>query len=112
MYPKQLYQAQSIYNRNKDNFRDIKIAIYDDLLVDDNLENLDHLFNILIIKDIAFISKKLGVDISYDSNHPEFFYVLGFIAYLVGANHLIGGLQGNDIDTKIRITDYFDKMKE
>jgi SpoVK/Ycf46/Vps4 family AAA+-type ATPase len=112
MYPKQLYQSQNIYNRNKDNFRDIKIAIYDQLAVDSDLENIDALFNTLIIKDIAFVSKKLNVDISYNSSHPEFFYILGFIAYLVNANHLISGLQGNDIDTKIRITDYFDKMKE
>ena len=112
MYPKQLYQSQSLYNRNKDNFRDIKIAIYDQLSVDSDLENVDVLFNTLIIKDLSFVSKKLNVDISYDSNHPEFFYILGFVAYLVNANHLINGLQGNDIDTKIRITDYFDKMKE
>jgi len=112
MYPKQLYQSQSLYNRNKDNFRDIKIAIYDQLSVDADLDNVDALFNTLIIKDISFVSNKLNVDISYDSNHPEFFYILGFVAYLVNANHLINGLQGNDIDTKIRITDYFDKMKE
>lgn len=112
MYPKQLYQSQSLYNRNKDNFRDIKIAIYDQLSVDSDLDNVDALFNTLIIKDISFVSNKLNVDISYDSNHPEFFYILGFVAYLVNANHLINGLQGNDIDTKIRITDYFDKMKE
>ena len=112
MYPKQLYQSQSLYNKNKDNFRDIKIAIYDQLSEDSDLENIDALFNTLIIKDIAFVSKKLNVDISYNSSHPEFFYILGFVAYLVNANHLISGLQGNDIDTKIRITDYFDKMKE
>jgi stage V sporulation protein K len=112
MYPKQLYQAQSLYNKNKDNFRDVKIAIYDKLAVDSDLEDIDVLFNTLIIKDISFVSKKLNVDISYNSSHPEFFYILGFIAYLVNANHLISGLQGNDIDTKIRITDYFDKMKE
>lgn len=112
MYPKQLYQALILYNKNKDNFRDIKIAIYDNLAIDGELENADHLFNTLIIKDIAYVSQKLNVDISYDSNHPEFFYILGFIAYLVGANNLIGGLQGNDLNTKIRITDYFDKMKE
>lgn len=112
MYPKQIYQSQSIYNRNKDNFRDIKVAIYDQLAVDSDLEDIDALFNTLIIKDIAFVSKKLNVDISYNSSHPEFFYILGFIAYLVNANHLISGLQGNDNDTKIRITDYFDKMKE
>jgi len=112
MYPKQLYQAQNLYNRNKDNFRDIKIAIYDQLAVDSDLEDIDALFNTLIIKDIAFVSKKLNVDISYNSSHPEFFYILGFIAYLVNANHLISGLQGNDINTKIRITDYFDKMKD
>jgi len=112
MYPKQLYQAQSLYNKNKDNFRDIKIAIYDDLAINGELENLDHLFNTLIIKDIAFVSQKLNVDISYNSNHPEFFYILGFIAYLVEANHLIAGLQGNDLDTKILITDYFDKINE
>jgi SpoVK/Ycf46/Vps4 family AAA+-type ATPase len=112
MYPKQLYQAQGLYNRNKDNFRDIKIAIYDQLSIDSDLENIDALFNTLIIKDISFVRKKLNVDISYNSNHPEFFYILGFVAYLVNANHLINGLQGNDIDTKIIITDYFDKMKE
>jgi SpoVK/Ycf46/Vps4 family AAA+-type ATPase len=112
MYPKQLYQAQNLYNRNKDNFRDIKIAIYDQLAVDSDLEDIDALFNTLIIKDIAFVSKKFNVDISYNSSHPEFFYILGFIAYLVNANHLISGLQGNDINTKIWITDYFDKMKD
>ncbi len=112
MYPKQLYQAQIIFNKNKDNFRDIKIAIYEDLTLDAELESIDHLFNTLIIKDIAYLSKKLNVNISYESSNPEFFYILGFIAYLVGANHLIGGLQGNDTETKIRITDYFDKMKE
>ena len=112
MYPKQLYQALSIYNKNKDNFRDIKIAIYDDLSNGGELDNVDHLFNTLIIKDISYVSRKLNVDISYNSNHPEFFYILGFIAYLVGANHLIGGLQGNDLDTKIRITDYFDGINE
>lgn len=112
MYPKQLYQAQSIYIRNKDNFRDIKIAIYDDLELYGELDNLDNIFNTLIIKDISFVSRKINVNISYESNNPEFFYILGFIAYLVNATHLIGGLQGNDLDTKIRITDYFDKMKE
>jgi AAA+ superfamily predicted ATPase len=112
MYPKQLYQALSLYNKNKDNFRDIKIAIYDNLSNDGDFDNIDHLFNTLIIKDITYISRKLNVDISYNSNHPEFFYILGFIAYLVGANHLIGGLQGNDLDTKIRITDYFDGINE
>jgi stage V sporulation protein K len=112
MYPKQLYQSQSLYNKNKDNFRDIKIAIYDQLSEDSDLENIDALFNTLIIKDIAFVSKKLNVDISYNSSHPEFFYILGFVAYLVNANHLISGLQGNDLESKIRITDYFDKMKE
>ena len=114
MYPKQLYQAQSLFNRNKDNFRDIKIAIYDDLsiAIGDDFESLDRVFNTLVIKDIDFLSQKLNVEISYDSNHPEFFYILGFVAYLVNANHLIGGLQGNDLDTKIRITDYFDAIKE
>jgi stage V sporulation protein K len=112
MYPKQLYQAQALYNKNKDNFRDIKITIYDDLSIDGELENTDYLFNTLVIKDIAFICRKLNVDINYNSNHPEFFYILGFIAYLVGANHLIGSLQGNDLDTKLRLTNYFDKMKE
>ena len=112
MYPKQIYQAQSLYNKNKDNFRDIKIAIYDDLSSEEDLENIDSLFNTLIIKDIEFISSKLNIDITYQSSHPEFFYILSFIAYLMDANHLIGGLQGNDIDTKIRLTDYFDKLKE
>jgi SpoVK/Ycf46/Vps4 family AAA+-type ATPase len=112
MYPKQLYQAQSIYNRNKDNFRDIKIAIYDDLANNGDIDNIDQLFNALIIKDIEFLASKLNVDISFDSNHPEFFYILGFVAYLVEANHLVSGLQGNDYDTKIRITDYFDKIRE
>jgi hypothetical protein len=79
MYPKQLYQSQSLYNKNKDNFRDIKIAIYDQLSEDSDLENIDALFNTLIIKDIAFVSKKLNVDISYNSSHPEFFYILGFV---------------------------------
>ena len=101
MYPKQIYQAQSLFNKNKDNFRDIKIAIYDDLSSEGDLENIDSLFNTLIIKDIEFISSKLSIDITYQSNHPEFFYILSFIAYLMNANHLIGGLQGNDIDTKI-----------
>ena len=41
MYPKQLYQAQNLYNRNKDNFRDIKIAIYDQLAVDSDLEDIE-----------------------------------------------------------------------
>ena len=112
MYPKQIYQAQSLFNKNKDNFRDIKIAIYDDLSSERDLENIDSLFNTLIIKDIEFISSKLNIDITYQSNHPEFFYILSFIAYLMNANHLIGGLQGNDLDTKIRLTDYFDKLKE
>jgi hypothetical protein len=81
MYPKQLYQAQSLYNKNKDNFRDIKIAIYDELALDTELENVEHLFNTLIIKDIAYICKKLNIDLNYGSNHPEFFYVLSFVAY-------------------------------
>jgi stage V sporulation protein K len=112
MYPKQIYQAQSLFNKNKDNFRDIKIAIYDDLSGQGDLDNVDSLFNTLIIKDIEFISRKLNIDITYQSNHPEFFYILSFIAYLMNANHLIAGLQGNDLDTKIRLTDYFDKLKE
>jgi stage V sporulation protein K len=112
MYPKQLYQAQSLFNKNKYNFRDIKIEIYEILKVSGEHENVDHLFNNLVIKDIAYISSKLKIDISYKSNNPEFFYILGFIAYLVEANNLIGGLQGNDLETKIRITDYFDKMKD
>jgi len=112
MYPKQIYQAQSLFNKNKDNFRDIKIAIYDDLSGQGDLDNVDSLFNTLIIKDIEFISRKLNIDITYQSNHPEFFYILSFIAYLMNANHLIAGLQGNDLDTKIKLTDYFDKLKE
>lgn len=112
MYPKQLYQAQSLHNKNKENFRDIKIVIYEDLEIAGEIENIDNLFNILVIKDIAYIGNKLNIDVNYNSSHPEFFYILGFIAYLVDANHLIGGLQGNDLNTKIRITDYFDKMKE
>lgn len=112
MYPKQLYQAQALFTKNKDNFRDIKIAIYDDLALDGELENVDYIFNTLVIKDMAYVSRKLNVDISYNSNHPEFFYILGFTAYLVGANHLVGGLQGNDLDAKLRLTNYFDKMKE
>jgi len=112
MYPKQLYQSLSIYNKNRDNFRDIKIAIYDQLAVDSDIENIDALFNTLIIKDIFYICKKLKIEISYNSSHPEFFYILGFVAYLVNANHLISGLQGNDLETKIKITDYFDNMKE
>jgi SpoVK/Ycf46/Vps4 family AAA+-type ATPase len=112
MYPKLIYQAQSLYNKNKDNFRDIKIAIYDDLSSGGDLDNIDSLFNTLIIKDIEYMSRKLNIDITYQSSHPEFFYVLSFIAYLMNANHLIGGLQGNDLNTKIRLTDYFDKLKE
>jgi stage V sporulation protein K len=112
MYPKQLYQAQALFIKNKDNFRDIKIAIYNDLAIDGEIENVDHLFNSLVIKDIAYVCKCLNAEITYNSNNPEFFFVLGFIAYLVDANHLIGGLQGNDMDTKLRLTDYFDKMKD
>jgi hypothetical protein len=63
MYPKQIYQAQSLFNKNKDNFRDIKIAIYEDLSSEGDLENIDSLFNTLIIKDIEFISSKLNIDI-------------------------------------------------
>lgn len=112
MYPKLIYQAQSLYNKNKENFRDIKIVIYDDLSSGGDLDNIDSLFNTLIIKDIEYMSRKLNIDITYQSSHPEFFYALSFIAYLMNANHLIGGLQGNDLNTKIRLTDYFDKLKE
>lgn len=40
MYLKQVYQSQNIYKRNKDNFRDIKIAIYDQLSVDSDRSHL------------------------------------------------------------------------
>lgn len=112
MYPKQLYQAQQLYNKNKDNFRDIKIAIYDELSGQGDFEDVDYLFNILIVSDIEYVRKKLNIEISYQSNHPEFFYVISFIAYLMNVNHLIGGLQGNDTGTKTMLTDYLDKIKE
>jgi stage V sporulation protein K len=112
MFPKQLYLAQSLFSKNKDNLRDIKISLHNDLVFEGELENLDSLFNLLIIKDISYVTNKLNISITYNSNHPEFFYILGFVSYLVNATHLIGGLQGNDFETKIRLTDYFDKMKE
>jgi SpoVK/Ycf46/Vps4 family AAA+-type ATPase len=112
MYPKLFYQANSLYNSNKDNFRDIKIAIYNELDTNNDLENIDDIFNSLVLKDVAYVSKKLNINIQYDSNNPELFYVLGFLAYLLGATHLITGLQGNNLDTKIRLTDYVDKVNE
>jgi SpoVK/Ycf46/Vps4 family AAA+-type ATPase len=111
MYPKLIYQSQSLYNKNKDNFRDIKIAIYDDLAIDDDIENVDHIFNLSVIKDIDYVCKLLSVDINYQSNKPEFFYILSFIAFLIDANHLIAGLQGNDTVTKMNLTNYFDSMR-
>jgi hypothetical protein len=42
MYPKQLYQAQGLFNSNKDNFRDIKIEIHDDLPLELETNELDH----------------------------------------------------------------------
>jgi SpoVK/Ycf46/Vps4 family AAA+-type ATPase len=112
MYPKQLYQAQGLFNSNKDNFRDIKIEIHDDLPLELETNELDHLFNVLVIKDVDYIRNKLNVEMNFDSLHPEFFYILSFIAYLVGANHLIGGLQGNDFDAKLKMSDYFEGMSQ
>lgn len=112
MYPKQIYLAQTLFNKNKDNFRDIKIAIYDDLPNNEEIENVDQAFNALVIKDISYLCKKLNLQFTIDSNNPEFFFVLSFAVYLLGANHLIAGLQGNDINTKIKLTDYFEKVGE
>jgi SpoVK/Ycf46/Vps4 family AAA+-type ATPase len=111
MYPKLIYQSQSIYNKNKDNFRDIKIAIYDDLAIDGDIENVDHIFNLSVIKDIDYVCKLLSIDTNYQSNKPELFYILSFIVFLIDANHLIAGLQGNDIVTKMNLTNYFDSMR-
>lgn len=112
MYPKQIYLAQTLFNKNKDNFRDIKIAIYDDLPNNEEIENVDQAFNALVVKDISYLCKKLNLQFTIDSNNPEFFFVLSFAVYLLGANHLIAGLQGNDINTKIKLTDYFEKIGE
>jgi stage V sporulation protein K len=111
MYPKQIYQAQSLYLKNKDNFRDIKIKLYETFPDKEEIEDFDSIFNTIVIKDLEFISRKLGVEISYQTTCPEFYFLLSFIAYLVDANHLIAGLQGNDINVKLKLIDYFEKLK-
>jgi len=109
MYPKQIYQAQSLYNKNKDNFREMKIQLFNELPQFQELDNVDALFNLLIVKDIKYIALKFDINLNYNSNAPELFYILSLVSYILHADHFIAGLQRNDLETKMRITDYIEK---
>ena len=113
MYPKQIFIAQNLYTSNKENFRDIKILLSDYInLQSQSTSNLDSLFNFYVLKDINHISEKLEIELTDNSNTPEFYLILSFVAKLFNLNNFTSELEKNNTKAKKSILDFFESSYE
>lgn len=113
MYPKQIFLANSLYNNNKDNFRDIKILLADSVLSEsDSISSLDSIFNLHILKDINYITNKLEIDLSGNNDAPEFYLILCFVAKLNDLNNFVSELEKNNKNAKKVILNFFENSSK
>lgn len=110
MYPKQIFKAQGIYEKYRASFQGIENKIQDKLNQQLGKSDGTSTFDILVIKDIGYITNRLDVEIDSSKNTPELVFVLSFITFLINAPNHIKGLQGNDSKTKEILIDYYEEI--
>lgn len=106
MYPRQLYQAQQLYNTFKDDLVGIKTVLFDELSAESS-DSIDSYFVALVIQDIAYILRKFNIGINATFINPESFYVAGFLCYFIDKSHLIGSLQNGNEEAKQKLSNFF-----
>jgi stage V sporulation protein K len=111
MYPKQIFKAQGLYEKNKKFFLEIDNGLHDKLVEVIGKPVGEHTAYILIISDIGYIAKRLEIELDSSKSTPELILILSFITYLINVTHHIKGLQGNDTSTKQKLINYYDEIQ-